>query len=214
MDLIVDSNIIVPDPMMSSPIWQALWAHLVASGGKLLVPEVVKKECVRKYLERCEKLREKIGASASQLGLLIGRDIEIELPDSGADEPAYHSRWDALVAEGRVEFLRNPGDGCIEDLQNRAIARLPPFDVNGNGFRDGTIWLSVRDHVKALNSDTAFISNDRRAYCSRDSGDMLHPHLQSEIGGTQLSFFTDIGKYLEAMAKKVPVAEFLTDEAR
>lgn len=197
--------------MMRSDIWQQLWTHLEKSGSMLLVPEVVKKECISKHLERCSNLRTKIASAAASLGRLIGQEIGVELPPDEADAPAYLARWEELVAQGRVRFLPNPGAGSLEDLQNRAIARLPPFDVNGGGFRDGTIWLCVRDHVRNKNTDTAFISNDRRAYSVKEAEGTLHPHLQGEIGASRLLFFTDIGKFLE-VADQVPVEQFVVDE--
>lgn len=211
MDLIVDSNIIFPDPMMRSEIWQQLWAHLEKSGCVLLVPEVVKKECISKHLERCATLRDKIASAAANLGRLTGQDIEVELPPGDGDAPAHIARWEELVTQGRVRLLPNPGGGSLDDLQNRAISRLPPFDVNGNGFRDGSIWLSVREHVKNKATDTAFISNDRRAYCAKEPEGTLHPHLQGEIGTARLLFFTEIGKYLE-VSSKVPVEQFVIED--
>ncbi len=211
MDIIVDSNIIFSDPMMRSQIWQQLWTHLKKSSCVMLVPEVVKKECISNHLQHCDKYRGNIVSAAAKLGRLIGQEIEVELPSGETDAPAYLARWEELLIQGRVRFLPNPGAGALEDLQNRAIKRLPPFDVKGNGFRDGTIWLSVRNHVRNKNVDTAFISNDRTAYCAKESGGILHPHLQSEIGTAQLLFFTDIGKFLE-VAGEVPVNQFVIED--
>src|ERR1051325_1541380 len=80
------------------------------------------------------------------------------------EKRAVMSRWEDRHESARrilgAGYVNHP-PRSLEELFQRGVDRIPPFDKRGRGFRDTVIYLSVVDELKRLGLSTAIlVTND------------------------------------------------------
>ncbi|WP_127792578.1 PIN domain-containing protein [Agromyces sp. LHK192] len=135
----------------------AIWQTLVT----VVVPRSVLREVAGNYERERDALArdlEKLNSSRRRLGL-----TELSASDSKDSYESYlESRFDEVLGFDVAEWPAV----SHEELVNRAVNRVPPFDHKGGGYRDSLVWASVvelardgRDVVLA-SADRAFAGED------------------------------------------------------
>jgi hypothetical protein len=92
----------------------------------------------------------------------------------------------------------------LSELAKRAVQKKKPYNINGKGFRDCLIWLSLFDIAKKFNTDCiTFISNNTKDFS--DNENKLHPELYNEASekGVRINYYTSLGDFLKKHASKI-----------
>jgi PIN domain len=115
------------------------------------------------------------------------------LDEAFADPPTLGSiDVDALVARYRDELQRTLeahdvvigswDDVTHDEIVDRDLARNPPFDESGRGYRDTLTWHVIRDLVVDEGERVILVTKDND-FSSDEDAAALHPKLVEEIGG-------------------------------
>jgi PIN domain-containing protein len=166
----LDTNALTTDPWFEGPPLTILLEHVRASGGRVLLSDVVRRE-LRGQLERdAIGLLEKFSV-ASRRATVLKLDVETSVERGGVDAALGKllAKWDAmlqrLVNSGHVELV--PIDASdAEGAVDRAVMRRPPTDTNGEQVRDALIWEGVIRYLGSMPKAYRifFVSNDGTFY--------------------------------------------------
>ena len=177
---------------------------------QLHVPTVVLIETVRGYDRHHRQAFAALSKSVRQFERLRVdmEDFQLSEDLDELDETDPYENWlREELAEHEVH-LCDPPDNALQELINRATLRSPPFDANGNGFRDGVLWLSILRFVgdQLLHTPIVFVSGDHRAFWS-DNG--LDPALVADIAtaGTnpaQFRLFDTVSSFVRSLITEDP----------
>lgn len=179
MKIILDTNSIYKDFLLSSPQIRTIEKYLSQINDELLISEVVFEEMVRHFREDYSKA---IGSYKSiikvseVLGIELNSMMEIEKAVS-----LYRDKLQNRIKEigGKVIQLPNPK---IRSLFNRDIHGRKPFDTSGKGFRDTLIWESILEIYLDHSEDILLISNDKGFLTTTDDGGtILHEDLICDL---------------------------------
>lgn len=122
---------------------------------KVAIPKVALMEATAKHKRMVEDVE-------SKTRNLLKERRRLGLPaDLGVGEKFDYLDFIGELLEEKVigfEILSVPTADHVA-LVERAIARKPPFNEKGSGYRDSLIWESVKE-VAALGHDVAFVSHD------------------------------------------------------
>lgn len=147
--VVVDANQIVRgDWRLDRPAWQVLLGLAATGQLTLVVPELIVRECIGAF-------RRTAATPASDLRRL---GIEVDLDAEVSD---YETVLRSRLAEAGTLVPDDDPIGLL-DLVDRAIARQPPFNGDGDGFRDSILWAYVerllrdQNHVVLLTADSGF----------------------------------------------------------
>jgi hypothetical protein len=89
-----------------------------------------------------------------------------------------------------------------EHLIKKAIARHPPFDEKGSGYRDALVWGSVLDVLEGSREPVMFVSADR--IFSRDDGSGLAIELVAELHDRGFRGRAKLYPDLKAVVAEIP----------
>jgi predicted nucleic acid-binding protein len=198
--VVVDSNTIVRGAWrLDSPAWKVL-LHQAASGHiRLLVPELVLREAVGRFVDEVERRHSAADREARKLNELTGQERATTPATSLADvATGYKTTLREKLSEFGVEMVDLP-EIRLGDLVQRAITRTKPFDERGSGFRDAILWETVVALMRANpDSSAVLISNDRKAFA--DAGDtcQLHPNLRRELGQRGVSKSLELAETVDS----------------
>lgn len=195
--VVVDTNQIVErDWRLSRPWWSILLRLSASEQLRLVIPDLVVLEAVGRFRAKLGEIRRTLEA----LGLPFDLDTEASKYEAGLRR---------TLQDARAETPCHP-PVTVAGLVEMAVSREPPFDSNGNGFRDAVIWayvaefaLSAEGPVVLLTSDSAFL---------RGSGGKreLAPDLvrSLDVSSSVPTWFRDIGSFLNSLGlDRHPTAE-------
>jgi hypothetical protein len=152
------------------------------------VPAVVIEEVAANHARAVEEARNSLKSAARKLERL-GMPPQIALAGNFDYRSFLLERFDEVLGISPLEWP----DVSHEQLVNRAVNRIPPFDSRGSGYRDSLVWADVLTLARS-GRDVVLVSQDR-AFAN---GDTLAEPLAAEVAqlpGT-VELVTDFGSWL------------------
>lgn len=207
MNVLIDTNIYIADPSLSSPEFAALRNYLEKTNSKLLIPQVVSDEVDKNLHAKAYALsRELNGHLAYRMGLLKQTQIKKE---KLAEQ--LKVRFERLKQVMPVEVL-DLKDVQIETMVQKSLLERAPFKSSSKGFRDAVIWEVLLKYLSRTDESVGFITNN-----TKDFGkDVLLPSLiddLTEIGARHRAFYkTDLRSFLTEFSNTLDfiTLEFIT----
>lgn len=205
--IVVDTNILVGSPLLSSDAWQSILANRESWNVQIVVPDVVEMETVTVVRRRWRQERQALdrlrigvfGLSETQRDMLARIDQRIDGYDTELRE-RLHGIGASTISSQSLDVL---------EVARRASERRAPYVDNRtqqekntkapsvkDGFRDTLIWLGVIDIAKQHpDCDVWFVSNNSQDFGvradRRDSDDdgcpyPLHTDLADDLASAGL----------------------------
>jgi len=205
MIFILDTNIYISDFFQKGNGFRALKGIFLKSACKLIIPEVILLETIKKYEEL---FRENISKAKKLLGSVL--DIELfkqVIEDDYVKEfkPSFLERLNHIAGYS-VEQNGYPNVE-IKDIVERSIFGTKPFSSDGKkGFRDSVIWECVKNCLVTYpRQDIVFITSNRNDFSSQEDTKAIHPDLLKEVvqlkSKTQEFYYflslNELGNFLE-----------------
>ena len=152
--VVLDTNELSRDFLCSGLKYQLLEHMFHATWLTVYVPAVVLEELVANHQRAVERSDGEITQIAK-----VRRRLGLTPISTVADQFDYRAyiteRWDE-----RLAFNVLPWPSVAhEELVERAVKHLPPFNSKGSGYRDALIWSDVLA-LAAEGRDIAFVSSD------------------------------------------------------
>jgi hypothetical protein len=208
--LVIDANILVGSPRLSSGAWRAA-LHAELSGAFVVcVPEVCLIEAAGWFSREVPRRVTEFRKAAGQLEHL-GFRID-DYGGWGSDSPALRQMELDLV-NGYDEYLRErlavgtvlpTPDVPHAHLVRRAVDRRKPFKETGAGYRDALIWESVC--LLAETVPVIFVSDNAKDFAGPDGA--LAEELQEdlELRGLERHTVTLVRSLMEVVSDLAPEA--------
>jgi PIN domain len=146
---------------------------------RLIVPELVIREVMNKWLERAGA---QLDAARAQVEKLVAYGLAGNVPDRAEvirRREEVEAAMRRVLADAGAEIPDFPAVSH-EVVVQRALDRRQPFDSHGkDGYRDTVLWHTVLDI--AAEANVVLVSNDGRAFAERKDEAKLAPRLASEV---------------------------------
>lgn len=157
---------------MKSAEWRELLARLGRGQLRLLVSEIVIRECCRHYEESLDAVLRDFRRTAGRLdahGLTPPRDEVSRQRDDLVSR--YRDTLIRLLVDAGCTLLDLP-DASHSEILNRDLARTKPFSANGKGYRDTLLWLTLVGYLRtadiARGVDVILVTKNHTDFCSGD----------------------------------------------
>lgn len=215
MYIVLDTSVIRSDLKLNSRAFQVLKKYMDEVGAYICMPRIVLEEISNIYKNLIEAEQNNIGKSIKKLNsYLINSEIKkLQFRNSDIEVNNYIKYLkDRLGAHD--EFILEYGDIDIQDLVERSIRRLKPLKNNGDGFRDGVLWLSLFK----VQSFAWYNDHDALIFISKNVNDFaddekisLNEKLQKEAieNGLNIKYFDSLESFASEYGPKI---EFITQE--
>lgn len=176
--VVLDSNAFSwNDWYLGSAAGRLLRDEATAGRLKLVVPEVVIRECVANHERAVGAALDKIEAGQRTLRELHATSEEILSPTVSL---TYRADLEAIVRDAAGEIL--PIVAVPHSyLVDKAVERARPFDAQGDGYRDALIWENVLELLAIGPDPVVLISNDHKAFAETKNAAKLATGLVSEL---------------------------------
>ncbi len=180
MFVVIDTNVILRDPLLRDHKWQVAKHAVEGKRLQLVLPEVVRLEAIGGFRRSHDV---KISAIKRELRKSSGRakDAAKALLQVYAEEvDQYEAVLDARLREIGFQLAAPPESPHLEVTQ-RAVSRIAPFDENGGGYRDTLIWLTALEQIQDSQYDDLILISDDTVFTNRRSE--LQDELSDECDG-------------------------------
>lgn len=181
MDIIIDTNIIVPEYSLDGSRTRVLFRSLASTSYQLYVPKIVIDEVCGLIFRQSMDLKRRFGKKVEEVK---SRRLPIDLspfysvPSDGVISgqiAAYRSALVTKMEAAGARFLEYPTVSHEEVVQRLIQQRLPfLYEKDDEGYRDALVWESVLEHARNTTESIAFLSLDRTAFAGPDG---LHDDL-------------------------------------
>lgn len=206
--VVIDTNVFVREThLLRKKGGLELVRLLRATSGRLLIPEILHRECLEQSVKMANEGRTAVSGALSILETLLGVRLENPFPGSEAIRSGAAARLRAL------ETL-TIADPLTPDLHvaagQRTIADRRPATKSDHGYKDCLIWESVLrlppgSQVRLISKDKAFFD-----------GDALHPDLVEEARARSITVigYKDLERLVEELTKENPALDLVALEAQ
>ena len=179
----LDTNVIINEGFLKSTWAEAILKNENVFDIKILIPEVVIDEAKRNFASKLQKKITKYKESRKDLNRFTNLpDVPLSL-DNVIDD--YNKFLDNLLDEGEITILPYP-ETSLKELVEKSYEAKKPFKDTGKGFKDYTIWQTIKNYCKDNNNSVKkiFITNDKDFNKEQDNGTfILHPDLADSLEG-------------------------------
>lgn len=164
MLLVVDANAIAAKPLLTGSNWNDIRAAVVSGSIELVVPELAVLEAVAVFIRahqvKITSIRKLLRTSSGTVReRLLAAIAALESEKVGYEELLRSSLEDVGAT---VVDLPHVSHGI---LTAKAIARKPPFDDGGGGYRDALQWHSLLEAAQTTEMpEVVLVSADKRAF--------------------------------------------------
>jgi PIN domain len=127
----------------------------------LYIPEIVLKELEERFMENTENAIHKMMNEHRKLKNIVQERFSLSVPEIGDIRKAYQDDVQKLITRNKLIIIPMPSIKA-EELIDRAVKRVPPFEREDKGFRDAMIIESIIEHgTKERISHFVFVSFDK-----------------------------------------------------
>jgi hypothetical protein len=215
MILVLDANAVVPNPELQGSAWGDITTAIRDGALSVVVPKIVAAEITATVQKNRRDQRPKSDVHRAP-------DAVRQAVQDAADEvERWAENYDATIhLEAEGVTIRDTPTVPHDEVAQRAVDRVRPFNEKGGGYRDTLHWYTVLDIAREHpEEDLAFVSQD--AAYQNSSRDDLHPDLRAEVEailttGTMtlyatLKEFVPPRKYAGAEDRVFPDAEHVSE---
>ena len=179
--MLLDSTVLVADPLLTSTAWKVLAHARRRQGLRLCITEVVLLEAIAGYQRRLADAESAFDSWVKKHSRSLGptsatNEIRIGLAEQGA---AYSEQLGAVLDEVPVEVLPFP-EISHRTLVERAVARIPPCNQRGDGYRDSLNWFTILEVARSADTTVLWVTNDGGDFAD-SSGNDFQPALKAEL---------------------------------
>lgn len=211
MKIVLDSNIICSDYLMTGSKFQMLFDFAGKTENIIYVPQIAYEEILGKYRRKLTEDFLKIDTQQNHLQRIL---VDPGLNNTSEDEieqyiDKYKQHLAEIMALNQIRSIQNSND-YLPEVVHRAVNQIHPFTKHRKEFRDVLIWLAVLDLAEGSDEKEVTIISLNSTDFS-DNENQLHPDLQAEASkrGLSINLVSSLGKFLEQHATKI---EFITKE--
>ena len=174
MVIMLDANALVDDTRFEKSAWTQLTKAIEMGTTRVVVPDIAVREARRRYATGRDKMAREI-RSRAQNAPTLGRDLVMQGADAVVKDGLDYDPAPLLRARGAT--LVPAPDIDHETVADRAIQRVPPFDKDGNGYRDTLHWFSFLELLRGgYGNEHVLVTNDNAFYADTGGEDRLRPH--------------------------------------
>jgi hypothetical protein len=198
MDVILDSNMMLEDPIFERAQFRELIAYLRRTNSRMVIPVIVRDEVEARFRERLSHYVEKArGAWEHVRKLSGGSHYDLPSVDVNGAVNSLRARMQHPSRDVPESIFPQLRAIDFDEVVRRAIERRRPASAEGEELRDVIGWLHVKRYASEKDSEIAFVTRDLGFRISRDE-QALHPDLAAEVAnaGLSISFHPDIGSFL------------------
>lgn len=189
LNIVIDSNIIFSDPLLSKPSFNLLGDFLKSSDSKLFVPEIVvqevkntkKKNIDKMHSELIESLNKLNGKTEIDLALNEDNDLNVKIVKE------YYRKFDERLSELNVEIPKYEEINHSKVVE-KSLKYKKPFKTSGSGYRDTLIWFTILTKIANNKVKTVFITKNSKDFgASNNSKYCLHDNLKDDLINNNLN---------------------------
>jgi hypothetical protein len=114
-------------------------------GIKLYIPDIVLQELQQKFIDRTNDSFKKIQTEQRKLKKIVQERIIISLPQMDDLVLEYKREIDRIIQNINLIIIPMPSLSARE-LIDKAVRRVPPFEIGDKGFRDSMIIESIIEY--------------------------------------------------------------------
>ena len=210
--LLLDSNIWIKEVGLMSKRASTLRLYMRERGVRLVVPEVVRVESTRHFVDRMRTKATAGQKAHEELVRMLGSLAEWQIPSD--DEIIAHAERLAKGVDLPVDHIDLEPETALRGAR-RCMGKRPPAHRSDKAFMDSIIWEEV---VNVLRSHAlCFVTNDKGFFDPKGTGPMLHPYLAAEADSAMhpLAVQTDLDELLEDFRAEFKIdAEVLSEFVR
>lgn len=167
----------------------------------ICMPEVVKDELIKKYLEETKETLEKIySIERNNRKIHLFDEIKVKKLSPSEIYEEYKSKLDYILDSQKVEILEYLEDGqYIRDLMKKVIFKKAPFSKKADSYRDCFIWYTILDLLEKVseNDKVVFITENTGEFFNDFKSD-LHDDLKSDLNGkSNFIIYNSLDTFLE-----------------
>ena len=211
MYIVPDANIIIGADYGRSPPFRDLLSTLESLPHNICIPRVVVEEVVGRFARDFDEDLREIRRRMRDLAIRLDKDLSstVNNMDEALDKASEVSSFRERL-EAQFDRILDYPDMEHEVLVERAVTRIKPFNEEGVGYRDALIWETVLKLASEVDSEVAFISNDRDFSNQKRE---LHNELTNQMDERGVSrdrviLFRSLGgfiAYLQSDLPEVPI---------
>jgi hypothetical protein len=201
--VLVDTSVWRAQPLLRTPLGDALIHYVRRTGSKIALPEVVELEVTKQLFRAVSEARLQAENSFGVLQRVMGQMPEFKLPSDEEAREAIKQRLDDLVdIIERVPFSLEHARGALQ----RVFDETPPNAPKNQQFKDSAIWEAARE--LAGRRPVLFVTDDKGFFEGRDPTKGVARVLREEIdGGVDIRVFYGLRACLEAVQDAVPMLD-------
>ncbi|WAC50544.1 PIN domain-containing protein [Frigoribacterium sp. SL97] len=174
MVILIDANALVSHARLKDAIWERMRTAISRGTLRVVVPRIAVVEAQARVRASSAALAETVRRSAVQASPEAKAHIQqgVDLIRSDAETYELGPQLEALG----VKLL--PTERVSHDeLADRAVGRVRPFDSSGGGYRDTLHWFSFMEQLSAGPAHSyVLVSNDNIFYAGTKGPEMLEAH--------------------------------------
>ena len=185
MVIVLDAGELGRDRALKKSASRALLEECRAHRIRVVVPRGVLEEVIHGSKHRLKEARDKLAHAATLLDEMFETPPAV-VPTLDVDALAnqYRSELEARLRDHNVE-IAEPDQVSHQQIIDRDLAKRPPFDQSGRGYRDALTWHAIRDLVIDEGEHVILVTRDNDFSANKDERDKLHPMLVAEVGGAE-----------------------------
>lgn len=183
MIVVLDTTVLVADPLFRSTAWKILVHASRRHGVRVCISDVVRREAVAGHARRVDEALVGVDRWESKHATVLGlTPLVTHLREQMSQTASsYEETLAAILDAVPVEVLPIPDvDHAV--LVDRAARRVPPCDSKGDGYRDTLNWFALRSLAQENEDFVLWVSGDTGDFTAEDP-ETLHPDLLLELEG-------------------------------
>jgi hypothetical protein len=200
LTLVIDSNIWLSQQMLRHSLGSAVRFFLNATGAKVAVPQVVRREVELHLSKKLRDLSLGIRESHRELLTLVGSLKQLVIPpDETLDEVAQKAFDSSGIQTIDIPFSLDSARSSLD----KCILGLPPSGPKDQQFKDGVVWA---DCLKlAIDNPVLLVTRDKGFYHERNYAGGLAYTLRVEASAAkhEIAIAHELGIVLEQV--RVPI---------
>lgn len=178
--IIIDTNVVHLDYMLSKPRITALCSTCASLDHLVFIPDVVVDELVKQYKEEVYAYAEQINKALNQMNRR-GVPIGVTAIDKQALTSGYEATLRTKIASLGIHIIGYPKT-AHKEMVARELCKRKPFKDGCKGYRDSLIWESIKEHCISIDKsiEVVFLSENSDDFAGKDKR-TFHKDLLEDI---------------------------------